>query len=70
MLGDVYVKFLQSPFIVIAGEILGEMRVRIHETRTKRRIAKVYDACATGNLQVASCVHNLVVLDDDYPVLD
>ncbi len=45
------------------------MRVRIHETRTKRRIAKVDNACVAGNLQVASCVNNFVVLYDDDPVL-
>src|SRR5262249_13051441 len=69
MLGHVQVKFLQPVYIVIAGEILGQMRVRIHETRTKRRITKVDNTRAPGNLQVASCVFNLVVLHDDYAVL-
>src|SRR6516162_4587792 len=69
VLGHVQVQFLQAMFIVIAGEILGEMRVRIHETRTKRRITKIYEACAIGNHQMASCVYNLVVLHKDYAVL-
>jgi hypothetical protein len=61
---------LQPPFIVIPGEILGEMGVSINETRTQRRVTEIYDTRARWNLKIASCVQDLVVFYDDYAILD
>src|SRR4029077_8341452 len=69
LLGYVQIDFSKPPLIVIAGEIISEMCMCIHEPRTKRRITKIDDPCAARDRQIVSRIYNFVLLHDDDGVL-
>src|SRR5205809_880537 len=69
LLRDVEVDLSQPKQIVIAGKIKCQMRVRIHETWRKRRVAEVDYLCVIGNRQVASRIDNFVAEYDNDGVL-
>ena len=64
-LRDIHLEKFQDSLIKVAGEIEGEMGVRIHETGRKRRVAEIDDLRALRNGQVAAGIHDLVALNND-----
>src|SRR5262250_920867 len=69
LLGNIKIELLQSPLVVITGEIGRQMSMCIHETRRKRRVAKVDYLRVAWNRQTVSCVDNLIALHDNDAVL-
>jgi len=69
LLRNVEVDLFQPAQIVIAGVIKSQMRVRVHETRRKRRVAKVDDLRAVWDRQIASRIGNFVALHDNDGIL-
>ena len=69
LLRDVHIEFLQSSLAVITRKIGSQMRVRIYETRRKRRVAEVDNLRAVWGRQIASRIDNFVALYDDDGVL-
>src|SRR4029077_20773639 len=53
LLGDIEVKLFQATLIIIAGEIEREMRMRIHESGRKRRVAKINHLRVAWNGSIA-----------------
>ena len=69
LFGHIQIKLLQPALVVITREIGGQMRMRIHEARRKRRIAQVDHLRAARDWQIASRIENLIALHDHDGVL-
>ena len=69
LLRNIEIKLFQTPFVEVAREIEGQVRVRVHESGRKRRVAEIDHPRAGRDGQIAANIDNLVAVHDDDAIL-